>query len=232
VASAFALAGSVAHADDFIVYSPHVLVTQSEIELRGSAYQDSRAEYDGGAAAELSVSHAFTGWWKPEIYLVRYQKDPGGPGRDLGYEFENTIQFTQPGEFWADLGFLASYEHQIVAGLQDVVEFGPLIEKSAGRFNVRANFIWEKQVGGAASGKYEFRSSCSGAYAVSAAFRPGFEAYLRPNDNAYQAGPVVNGEWHVPHRAGNLEYRAGVLIGINADAPRQTWVAQLEYEFF
>jgi len=30
----------------------------------------------------------------------------------------------------------------------------------------------------------------------------------------------------------NLEYRVGVVLGINADAPRQTWLARLEYKCF
>lgn len=226
------LATGVAHADDFIVYSPHVLVTQSEIELRGFGYGDPRADFSGGRAAELSVSHTFTDWWKPEIYLVRYERAPGSTGRMLGYEFENTFQFTQPGEYWADFGFLASYEHQTVAGIPDAVEFGPLVEKTVGRFTHRLNFIWEKQVGTGASGKYAFRYSYSGTYAVSPAFRPGIEAYGRPDDRAYQVGPIVAGEWHVPGTTSSLEYRTGVVLGINAAAPRRTWLAQVEYEFF
>ncbi|MDE2290056.1 MAG: hypothetical protein KGK15_17480 [Burkholderiales bacterium] len=226
------LAAGAARADDFIVYSPHVLATQSEIELRGYRYGDPRGDFSGGSAAELSVSHAFTGWWKPEIYLARYEKEPGDNGRLVGYEFENTFQLTQPGQLWADFGFLASYEHQTVANTPDAVEFGPLVEKTVGRLTNRFNFIWEKEVGAGASGKYMFRYSYSGTYAVSAAFRPGIEAYGRPGDHAYQAGPVVSGEWHVPNTTGNLEYRFGVVLGINAAAPRRTWLAQVEYEFF
>ena len=215
-----------AHGDDFIVYSPHVLATQSEIEVRGYGVAQ------GGNAAEVSVAHAFTGWWKPEVYIARYETSPGSAGRLLGYEFENTFQFTQPGQYWADFGFLASYEHQTVAQLPDAVEFGPLIERSFGRFAHRLNFIWEKQVGSGSDGKYLFRYSYSGAYAVTARFRPGLEAYGRPGDHAYQAGPIVAGEWHVPTTTSGIEYRIGVLQGINAAAPRQTWLAQLEYEFF
>ena len=226
------LAAVIAKADDFIVYSPHVLITQSEIELRGYRYRDSRADFSSGDAAELSISHSFTDWWKPEVYFARYQTDPGGSGRLLGYEFENTLQFTQPGQFWADFGFLAAYEHQIVAGQPDVVEFGPLLEKSAGRLNQRVNLIWEKELGAGASSKYLFRSSYSGTYAISSAFRPGVEVYVRPNDRAYQAGPIVAGEWHLPGTSAALEYRVGVVLGINGAAPRQTWLAQLEYEFF
>jgi hypothetical protein len=229
---AFFLAAGVAQADDFIVYSPHVLDTQSEVEIRGYQYGDSRADFHGGNAAELSVSHAFTGWWKPEIYVARYQTDPGSTGRLLGYELENTFQITQPGEHWADFGFLASYEHQIVAGLSDVVEFGPLFEKTSGRITQRLNIIWEKAVGAGAEAKYLSRYTYSGSYAVSAGFRPGLEAYARPDDNAYQVGPTIAGEWHVPGTTAGFEYRVGVVIGINSAAPRQTWLAQLEYEFF
>ena len=228
----FLLAGVSAQADDYIVYSPYVLATQSEIELRGYQYEDSRAVFTGGSAAEFSVSHAFTDWWKPEIYLVRFQKDPGSAGRLLGYEFENTFQFTQPGEFWVDLGFLASYEHQIVAGMSDVVEFGPLLEKRTGKLTYKVNFIWEKEVGANASDKYMFRSSYSGTYTINTAFRPGVEAYARPNDRAYQVGPIAAGEWHVPGTTSSLEYRVGVMLGVNDAAPRQTWLAQFEYEFF
>ena len=107
-----------------------------------------------------------------------------------------------------------------------------MIEKTVGRFDHRVNLIWEKHVGAGAASGTEFRYSYAGTYAVSSAFRPGIEAYGRPDDDAYQAGPVVAGEWHVPHSSGNLEYRFGMLLGINAAAPRRTWLAQLEYEFF
>lgn len=122
--------------------------------------------------------------------------------------------------------------HKTLANTPDAVEFGPLLEKTVGRFTHIANLIWEKQVGAGASGKYEFRYSYSGTYTVTSALRPGLEAYGRPADHAYQAGPIVAGEWHLPNTTSNLEYRVGVLFGLNADAPRRTWVSQLEYEFY
>ena len=218
-------------ADDFIVYSPYVAALQNEIELRGYHYADSRTEL-GGDAAELSISHGVNGWWKTELYLLKYRQAPGIERRLQGQEFENTFQLTPQGKYWADLGFLASYEHNTGAHTPDAIEFGPLIEKTSGRFAHRANLVWEKQVGAGATGNYELRYSYSGTYAVSQAFRPGLEAYGRPADHAYQAGPIVAGEWHIPGTAGGLEYRVGLVLGINASAPRQTWLAQLEYEFF
>lgn len=229
-AASLAVAGR-ARADDFIVYSPHVIATQSEIELRGFNVADGRGEYDGERAAELSVAHAFNGWWKSELYLAEYEREPGAGGKLVGYEFENTFQLTEPGQYWADFGLLASYGHPKGGGPGEF-EFGPLIEKTVGRFDHRINLIWEREVGGGASHKTEFRYSYAGTYAVTSAFRPGIEAYGRPDDHAYQAGPILAGEWHVPNSRGNVEYRFGVLLGINAAAPRRTWVAQLEYEFF
>ena len=221
----------VVRADDFIVYSPHVFASQSEIELRGYQYADSRSDL-GGSAAELSIAHGVTEWWKPEIYVAEFEKVADTRGYFKGFEFENTFQLTPPGKYVADFGFLASYEHNIAAGLLNAIEFGPLIEKTAGRFTHIANLIWEKQVGSGASGKYEFRYSYSGTYAVSQAFRPGLEAYGRPGDHAYQAGPILAGEHHIAGTTGSLEYRIGMVAGINAAAPRQTWLMQLEYEFF
>lgn len=221
-----------AHADDFIVYSPHVVATQSEIELRGYQYDDPRADYHDGSAAELSLAHTFNSWWKAELYVAKYQKAPGEGEHLLGYEFENTFQLSPPGEYWADIGFLAAYEHNTRPGAPDTAEFGPLIEKTAGRFTHTVNLIWEKQLGAGAAGKYEFRYSYQGTYTVSSAFRPGIEAYGRPSDHAYQAGPVVAGDWHIPGTTGEIEYRLGLMFGINANAPRRTVLAQVEYEFF
>lgn len=225
------LGADVARADDFIVYSPHVIQTQTELELRGYSIGDGRADTDNQRAAELSIAHAVTNWWKPELYLAEYEKAPGTGGGLVGYEFENTFQFTEPGRYWADFGMLASYGHPNARGPGEL-EVGPLIEKAVGRFDHRVNLIWERQVGAGAGPRTVFRYTYAGSYAVSPAFRPGIEAYGRPDDHAYQAGPTLSGEWHVPGTRGNVDYRVGVVFGINAAAPRRTWLAQVEYEFF
>ena len=115
-----------AHADDFIVYAPYVMATKKEIELRGFHVNDARGE-QGGDAAELSISYGVNDWWKPELYLLEYAKEPGSSGRLEGYEFENTFQITPAGQYFADFGFLAAYGHSTVADSHDTVEFGPLI---------------------------------------------------------------------------------------------------------
>ena len=138
-------------ADDFIVYAPYVIESQNEVELRGYAYGDARPDLKG-SAAELSVSHGVNSWWKPELYLVEYQQSPGSRAALQGYEFENTFQLTAQGQYWADVGFLASFEHNTAANTPNAVEFGPLLEKTSGRFAHVVNLIWEKQVGAGGAG--------------------------------------------------------------------------------
>lgn len=224
-------AGAV-HADDYTIYSPHVVASQSEIELRGYRIEDGRDGLGGQRAAELSVAHAVTGWWRPEVYLARYEHAPGERGQFLGYELENVFQLTEPGREWADLGLLASYEHNTAGHGPDVIETGALIEKTVGRFVHTVNLIWERRIGPDAARHGEFRYSYRGTYALGPTFRAGIEAYGLPADHAWQAGPVVTGSVHISGTTGSLDYRIGLLQGINRRAPHHTWMAQVEYEFF
>lgn len=218
-------------AAEFVVYAPYVVQGQNEVEYRSYGFQDGNAALDGQWGAVLSVSHSFTSWWRPEIYLLRYQHTPGASTRYRGWEFENTFQLTPAGQYWADVGFLASYEHNTPAGKNSELEFGPLFEKRSSRFVQRLNLIWEKQIGAAAARNYEFRSAYSLSYQWRQAFAPGVEVYYRPHDDARQIGPVIYGEL-ASTRGNELEYSAGLLFGVNRGAPDHTLVFRLEYEFF
>ena len=229
------LAANAASADnDFIVYSPYVVQGQNEVEVYGFSSRDARGELNGASGYNLSVAHAFTGWWKAEIYLGSFNRDPGGTTHLSGYEFENTFQLTEPGEFWADAGFLASYEYSKEPATPDSIEFGPLLEKLSGRVDQKLNLVWKRPLGNAAGASNEFRSAYSISYKTEygkATFAPGIEAYYRPGDNATQAGPILYGELRTD--TGNeLEYSLGVVFGINQGAPDKTLLARLEYEFF
>lgn len=229
------LKANLAKADnDFIVYSPYVVQGQNEVEVYGFNSQDGRSDLNGAMGYNISVGHAVTNWWKPEVYVGEFNRLPGGTTHTSGYEFENTFQLSNPGEYWADMGFLASYAENIQPGIPNVTEFGPLFEKLTGNIDQRINFILEKQIGSGASSAYMFRSAYSLSYKIHSEksnYAPGIEAYYRPADNANQIGPVFNGEFRTD--AGDeLEYSFGVVYGINPTAPMKTLLARLEYEFF
>lgn len=228
-------AGNMAQADnDFIVYSPYVVKGQSEVEMYGFDSLDGRSNLNGASGYNISIAHAVTSWWKPEVYVGEFNRDPGATTHPTGYEFENTFQLTDRGEYWADAGFLASYAYSRQPGVLSRAEFGPLLEKTSGHFDQRLNLIWEKEIGAGDSGKYMFRSAYSVSYKMDfdrASIAPGIEVYIRPNDNAYQIGPVLYGE--IRTDAGSeLEYSLGVVDGINQSAPAKTLLFRVEYEFF
>jgi hypothetical protein len=216
--------------DDFNIYSPYVTDGQSEVEFRGHQQSDSDPALQSERAYEISVAHAFTSWWRPEVYLGTYEREPGQPNTYDGHEFENLFQLTDAGQYWADFGFLAAYEYKSQPGVTSKLEFGPLIEKQVGRIRQRLNFIWEKELGGGAERKYEFRSAYLMTYSFGPALAPGFEAYYRPADDSRQIGPALYGD--IPTSHGNeFEYSAALLLGINQAAPDHTLVIRIEYEF-
>ena len=216
--------------DDFVVYSPYVTQGQSEVEMRGHQTTDSDPTQQGERAYEVSVSHTFMDWWKPEIYVGAYERAPGQANSLDGYEFENTFQLTDEGEYWADFGFLASYEYKSQPGVTSRLEFGPLIEKRSDRVDQRLNFVWEKELGGGADRKYEFRTTYAVSYEIRQWLAPGFETYYRPADDSRQIGPALYGE--IPSSRGNeFEYSFALVYGTNKGAPNRTFVMRLEYEF-
>lgn len=217
--------------DDFIVYSPHVAQGQSEVELRGYTYQDGRANLNGAGAFETSLAHTFTSWWKAELYAGEFTRDPTLGTHLAGQELENIFQLAEAGEYWVDPGFVASYIHNHQPGVPDGVEFGPLLEKQVGRLVQRLNLIWQKDLGGNASGKYNFRSAYSFGYQFSTRVVPGFEAYYRPADDAHQIGPAFSGELPLG-RGDELEYSTVMLYGVNHGAPDRTVIMRVAYEFF
>src|ERR1051325_3152568 len=133
--------------NEYDVSSPYVVEGQSEVEFRLAQYRDSSMTLDQDRGMVLSFGHAFTDWWRPEIYVGKWIRDPRQPNDLVGYEFENTFQLGTPGEYWAAPGFLLSYEYASHEGEPNAIEFGPLFEHRAGRFRQRLNLIWEKQLG-------------------------------------------------------------------------------------
>jgi hypothetical protein len=231
VAAGAMLLGTAARADDdFIVYSPYVTEGQSEIEFRSHQQFDADPDLRDERAYVISVSHSFFSWWRPEVYVGSYEREAGGPNQLQGYEFENTFQLTDQGKYWADVGFLASYEYNTQPDEPGVLEFGPLFEKRIGRVDQRLNFIWEKELGGGASRHYEFRGSYAASYQINTMLEPGFEFYYRPDDTAHQIGPALNGE--IASSSGNeFEYSIAYLFGLNKGAPNRTLALRLEFEF-
>lgn len=213
-----------------IVYSPSVTRGQTEFESRSShAYSNGQGTQHNYAFA---VGHAFTSWWRPELYVGRFERDASGTTHFAGTELENIFQLTATGQYWADTGFLFSYEMNPASLESDKVEFGPLFEKQSGRMLQRLNLTWEKGVGPGSNSKYDFLGAYSFRYTFHKSFAPGFEAFVAPTDHNYRIGPVVYGEKLFGMRGSELGYSVGLLLPLNAASPDATLVIRLEYEIY
>ncbi|MGH8370377.1 MAG: hypothetical protein ACRESC_05295, partial [Gammaproteobacteria bacterium] len=168
--------------NDFVVYSPTVVKGQSEIEFRAAQYRDSSLVLDDTRGQAFSVAHSFTDWWKTELYLGQYQRAPRQPTTLTAYEFENTFQLAPAGEYWADPGFVLSYEFSTHTGEANELEFGPLFQKQSGHFMQRLNLLWGKEIGTAADPQYGFRSAYSVSYSWRRGFAPGLEVFAHPSN--------------------------------------------------
>lgn len=213
-----------------VVYSPSVIKGQTEFEFRSSDARNSGTDDTQNYA--FAIGHAFTSWWRPELYIGRYERGSDGVMRFGGYEIENIFQLAPTGRYWADIGLLASYEINPATIESDKLEFGPLFEKRTGRVLQRLNLLWEKGVGPGSDGIYEFHGAYSFRYQYRKTLAPGFEIYALPVNDAYRAGPVLYGEKVFAKAGSELEYSAGVLFGVSRSAPDLTVVFRLEYELF
>ncbi|HEY1990907.1 MAG TPA: hypothetical protein VGH71_00490, partial [Gammaproteobacteria bacterium] len=74
--SLLAAAGAAQADDDFIVYSPYVTEGQSEVEFRSHQQFDADPALSDERAYVISVAHSFTGWWRPELYVGSYEREP------------------------------------------------------------------------------------------------------------------------------------------------------------
>lgn len=215
--------------NEYEINSPYVVEGQTEVEMRAAQYRDSSLVLDQDRGMVLSFAHAFTDWWRPEIYVGKWVREPRQPNDLVGYEFENTFQLTTLGEYWADAGFLFAYEYASHEGEPNALEFGPLFQRDAGGIRQRLNLLWEKQLGSLKEETgYEFRGAYAVNYLWSPRFSPGLDVFAR--EEFWQAGPSFSGELHFGRS--EFEYEAGLVFGLSAKAPDTTLLLRLEYEFF
>lgn len=221
---------AIAVASPPVVYSPSVTRGQTDFEFRGN--RDHTGGLGNDAQYAFAIGHAFTSWWRPEIYIGRYEHTPDGQTLFRGTELENIFQLTPTGRDWADVGMLLSYEFNPSSIEPDQLEFGPLFEKRNGRMLQRLNLTWEKSVGPGSEPRYLFHTGYSFRYTFASTFAPGFEMFATPGESSYQVGPVIYGEKLFGASGHELEYSGGVLLPLNASSPDSTLVFRLEYELF
>jgi FTR1 family protein len=223
-----ALAPSTAQADH-IIYSPIVDFGETEVEFRGHYDFDSDDDKDGAQKYKLDVGHGFTQRWFTELVL-EYEKPAQGSGELEALEWENIIQLTEQGEYFADFGLLLEYVYALEDDGHDKIEAGPLMQMDLGRNVWTTNLIFERELGSGAEDEIEWEFASRIMRRISPRFQPAIELYAEEDE--MQLGPAILGNVPMGGGPNSFAWEFGALVGLTSDTPDFTLRFLIEAEFY
>ena len=252
LAAAVVLLAPLAARADFHVVSPYEIdLGELEIEHNGSDSVDHRLSVGGQQSYTLELGTGLTSWWHSEIELG-FDNDPsmGQPTVLTQVVSENTFELTEPGEYFADLGFFVEYGQSTTRGAaatSNQITFGPVIAKDIGRTTHTVNLFLTRQLGpDQTSQGLDFSYAWQSRWNLWAPLSPAIEVYgdtgtlgSAPGFSRQQllAGPVAVGELKLHElglgNAGALKYEIGWLFGATQATATGTlrWRVEVEIPF-
>jgi hypothetical protein len=240
-AAAFVLgiAAAMPAAADFRVKYPDAETGEFALEPIGDIGRDPRPAHSGEASFVQEFEYGVNGFWLTELELEAGRD--AGPGQPLQFSqvtWENVFQFTERGQYWADVGFFAEFGKTTLPQTANETTFGPIFRKEFFHTINTVNLFFTTDIGPFSSGRPGFLYAWETRVALGTPIEPGFQAYGRPSsfegftsgwpqDN--RIGPQLFGTI-AKLGPGALRWNAGVLFGIRPWAPRATLRWQAEYE--
>jgi len=237
---------------DYRVVSPYEIdLGEIEIEHNGSDSVDHRLGVGGQQSYTMELGTGLTAWWHGEIELG-FDNDPGlgQPTMLRQAVTENMFQFTEPGEYFADLGFYIEYGQSTTRGAAaaaNEVTFGPVIAKDIGRTTHTINLFLTRQLGpDQTSQGLDFSYAWQSRWNLWAPLSPAVEIYgdagtlgasPRLSQQQLLVGPVAIGALNLHElglgTAGKLKYELGWLFGATRASPTGTlrWRVEVEIPF-
>ena len=227
---------------EFKVYSPYVVQGELELETRGLFTSDRNSTKDGNKNFIYEVGYSPAANWHTAALMEQTQEHNPGENHDLRLEafaWENIIQLTEPGQYWADLGLYLEYEKGLLKSDAHQLEAKLLIEKTIGHVTFTANPIFKRAFGPADNHGVDFEYAWATRYRWRPELEPGFEAFgeigrvdaASPlKDQVHQIGPDIRGAFRAG--TGKVLYNVGYLFGIGDAAPAGAVKFELEYEVY
>jgi FTR1 family protein len=221
---------------DLAIYSPIVEQGEHAFEYRGRHDFDSRRDVGGGETHKLEFEYAPTAAWLTEV-LGEWEREPGGALHATEVAWENVLQLTPQGRYWADIAVLGEYAHSLARDGHDGVELGLLAEKEHARRVYTLNLLAERPLAGGAG--TATRLAMRWRWRWQQALEPGVEFHGELHDPEAAAGaaprrlagPALYGALRPAGDRRMLRYEAALLAGLNDASPAATVRVKLEYEF-
>jgi hypothetical protein len=233
------LAARTARAD-YELQLPQAEEGEWELESNSSASFDHNKAKSGAANATVEIGYGINSWYHTEIELS-YGRNQG-PQQPIVYQgitWENILQLTESGEYWADPGFYWEVTHAGTPATPDDIEFGPIVSKDIGRTTHTVNLFLTQQFGPAQTAHSpDFSYAWQSRWNLLPYASPAVEIYGDagplnhvPAIGSQQllAGPVLLGGVSLG-AVGNLNYQIGYLQGLTGATPRYTVKGGLEWE--
>jgi len=230
-------------ADEYL-FTPTVTQGEREIDWHfgtGSSGDKTLAESNTGLAFGVGV----TQHWFTELDIEYRKQSPVGTRLDA-FEWENTVQIGEPGQWPVDIGMLFNVEkpHQPSWGSPKTegwsTRFGPLLQKDIGRVQVNFNLLIARFFQSSEFSATQLSYQSQIKYRYGQPLEMGIQAFGRLSstgqtlipysEQVHRVGPVVLGRLVLP-RERSLSYNVAFLLGTTAHSPDRTLRLQFEYEF-
>jgi hypothetical protein len=208
------------------VYHPYVDALEQEVELRSLLQDEQQGLVTPAQLHQLSLGTALSDAVFAELYLIG-AKTRNGEFETEAWELEVKWQLSEQGEYWADYGLLFEYEDEIDADISEVT-VGFLAEKELGDWSAAANLFLIREWGRDIQAEYETALAMQLRYRLRPEFEPAIEVYA--GEDTRGIGPVLQGTLRTGVRR-SLHWEAGLIFGVGASSPDQTWRLLFEYEF-
>lgn len=216
------------------VYTPEVEEGELELELKAGAFKREGEKFQGTSA---SIGYGVTDWWATEFGL-KYHKAGSESFKYDAWEWENRFLLTPAGKYWLDLGLLLEIEKPRASAEGWEVKYGALLQKDIDKWQVNANFLFERHVRAEEPGVTEFGYQWQAKYRDRPALEFGLQGigelgkwndWAPGSEQSHRAGPAVFGKFRVGNQT--VRYDVALLLPLSDAAPRNSVRGKLEFEF-
>lgn len=222
------------------VYTLNIEAGETELEFLGGTYDDNNNGVDGERAWKVAVGHGMTDWWKSEVEF-EWEKEPDEGTKYTEVELVNIFRFSEPGEFFVDIGLFTELKFSDESDDANKLEIGPMFQKEIGRTVNNLNLIWVRDYGSNADHDTEFEYTWQSRWKGDPRLEFGVQGMGETgnwddmnsgHDQEHKMGPAVFGQFKTGPGNNKIKYDAAVLVGMTDDTPDTTLRFQLEYEIY
>lgn len=222
------------------VYTLNIEAGETELEFLGGAYDDDNNDVDGERAWKVAVGHGMTDWWKSEVEF-EWEKEPHAGTKYTEVELVNIFRFTEPGEYFVDVGLFTELKFPDESDDANKLEIGPMFQKEIGRTVNNLNLIWVRDYGSNADHDTEFEYAWQSRWKGDPVLEFGVQGMGETgnwddmnsgHDQEHKMGPAIFGQFKTGPGNNKIKYDAAVLVGMTDDTPDTTLRFQVEYEIY